>query len=160
MACFALADGGEVEVDEGGLETAVAEVGGELVKLDAAFQHVGGVAVTQGVAAEVLVFFVEAALRFGEVDGEPDASFAHGLLVIVEGLAQGDAGALPSASDAGEKPRFIAVDFPEGAEAQEEFGADGDFACAPSFGVIGGDANDEALTIDVLWSDVDAFGKA
>ncbi len=46
LACFALADGGEVEVDEGGFEATVAKVGRELVKLDAAFEHVGGVAKT------------------------------------------------------------------------------------------------------------------
>jgi len=61
------------------------------MKLDAAFKHVGGIGMTQGVTAEVVVCFTEAAFRFGEVDGGPDAGLAHGLLVVVEGLPQGDA---------------------------------------------------------------------
>jgi hypothetical protein len=66
-------------------------VGGELMKLDPAFKHVRGVAVTESMAAELVVFFVETALRFGDVNGGPDAGLAHGFLVVVEGLAKASA---------------------------------------------------------------------
>ena len=117
LAGLPLANGGEMEVDEGGFEAAVSEVGGELMELDAAFEHVCRVGMAQGVAAEVGVFFMEAAFDFGEVDGGPDAGFAHGLLVIVEGLAKRDAGAFPAAPDAGEEPFFITMTKPEAAES-------------------------------------------
>lgn len=104
------------------------------------------------------MLFVEAAFDFCEVDGTPDAGFADGFLGVVKGLCEGDAGGLPATSDSGEEPRFIAVYFPEGAEPVEEFGADGDFTFAPAFGV--GDADGEALSIDVLWADVYGFGEA
>lgn len=154
FACLTLANGGEVEVDEGGLEATVAEVGGELVELDAALKHVGGVAVTQGVAAEVIVLFIEAALRFGEVDGGPDTGLAHRFLVVVKGLPQGDPGGLPATSDAREEPIGIAVDFPEGTESLEEFGSEGNFAPAPAFGVLSRDTNDASCGVDVFWSDL------
>ena len=55
----------------------MAEVGGELMKLGPAFEHVGGVAVTEGVGGDLVVFFAEAAFGGGEVDGGPDAGSGH-----------------------------------------------------------------------------------
>lgn len=129
------------------------------MKLDPAFEHVGGVAVTECMAAEVVVFFVETALGFGDVNGGPDAGLAHGFLVIVEGLAQAFAGAFPATPDAGEEPLGIAMAAPKSTKPLEKFRTDGDFTRPPAFGIFGGDTDDEALPVDVLGTDVNGLGE-
>jgi hypothetical protein len=158
VAGLGLADLGEVEVDEGGLEGGVAEVGGDLPQAGASVEHVGGVAVAQGVGAEFIVLFGQSAFGTGDVHGGPDAGVGHGVAAVVEGLSEGDAGAFPSTSGGGKEPVGIAMPGPEAAEADEEFGADGDFARLAALGV--GDAEDEALAVDVLGADVKGFVQA
>lgn len=85
------AEGGEVEVDEGWFERGVAEVGGELVKLGATFEHVGGVGVPEGVSGYFLVLLAEAAFGGGDFDDAPDAGLGHVMAAVVKGLAEGDA---------------------------------------------------------------------
>ena len=155
MARLRFAHGGEVKVDEGGFERGVAEVGGELMKLSAALQHVGGVGMTQGVGADLVVFFTEAGFGGGDFDGGPDGGFGHVMLAVVHGLAQGDAGALPPTTDTGEEPIFIAMRLPEDAQAGEERGGDGDFTGLPSLAVA--DADDESLAVDVFWVEREGF---
>lgn len=147
-----------MEIDEGGLEGAVAEVGGDLPQAGAGVEHVGGVAVAQGVGAEFIVLFGQSAFGTSNVHGGPDAGVGHGVAAVVEGLFEGDAGAFPSTSGGGEEPVGIAVPGPEAAEADEEFGADRDFAGLAALGV--GDAQDEALAVDVLGADVEGFVQA
>jgi len=91
VAGLGLADLGEVEIDEGGLEGGVAEVGGDLTQAGAGVEHVGGVAVAQGVGAEFVVLFGEATFGAGDVHGGPDAGVGHGAAAFVEGLFEGDA---------------------------------------------------------------------
>ena len=158
VAGLGLADLGEVEVDEGGLEGAVAEVGGDLPQAGACVQHVGGVAVAQGVGADLVVLFRETAFGADEVHGGPRAGVGHGTATVVEGLLQGDAGAFPAASGRGEEPVGIAVPGPEAAQADEELGADRDFAGLAALGVV--DAQDEACAVDVLGADVEGFAQA
>ena len=111
------ADFGEVKVDEGGLERAVAEVGGDLSDVGAAFEEVGGVAVAQGVDDELGVLAIEAAFSFGEFVGSPGAGVGHGFAAVMEGLLERDAGAFPAATGGGEEPVWIAMPLPEGAQA-------------------------------------------
>jgi hypothetical protein len=119
---------------------------------------VGGVAVAQGVGAEFIVLFGESAFGTCDLDGGPDAGAAHGVAAVVEGLFEGDAGAFPAASGSREEPVGIAVPGPEAAQADEEFGTDGDFTGLAALGV--GDAQDEALAVDVLGADVEGFVQA
>jgi len=75
----------------------------------------------------------------------------------VEGLLQGDAGAFPTASGRGKEPVGIAVPGPEAAQADEQFGADRDFAGLAALGV--GDAQDEARAVDVFGADVKGLAE-
>jgi hypothetical protein len=127
-----------VEIDEGGLERGVAEVGGDLAQAGAGVEHVGGVAVAQGVGADFIVLFDQAAFGARDVHGGPGAGVGHGAAAVVEGLLQRDAGAFPTAAGRGKKPVGIAVPGPEAAQADEQCGADGDFAGLAALGV--GDA--------------------
>lgn len=136
----------------------MAEVGGDLTEAGAGVEHVGGVAVAEGVGAEFVVFFGEAGFGAGDVHGGPGAGVGHGAAAVVEGLFEGDAGAFPSAAGGGEEPVGIAVPGPEAAQADEEFGADRDFAGLAALGV--GDAQDEAFAVDVLGADVEGFAEA
>jgi hypothetical protein len=76
----------------------------------------------------------------------------------VEGLFEGDAGAFPTASGRGEEPVGIAVPGPEAAQADEQLGADRDFAGLAALGV--GDAQNEAFAVDVFGADVEGFAEA
>jgi len=51
----------------------------------------------------------------------------------------------------------IAMTLPKSTEPLEMFKADGDFAFTPAFGFR--DADDEALAIDILGTDVERFGE-
>jgi len=155
VARLRFAHGGEVEVEEGGLERGVTEVGGELMKLGAALQHVGGVGMTQGVGADLMMLFTEAGFGGGDFDGGPDAGFGHVMLAVVHGLAQGDAGGFPAAPDAGEEPIFIAMRLPEDAQAGEERGGDGDLTGLAAFAVT--DADNESLAVDVFRFEREGF---
>lgn len=126
--------------------------------MNAAFEHVGGVAVTQDVRADFLVFFAEAAFGGGHFDGGPDARFGHVMTAVVEGLAKADAGAFPTPSGSGEEPGGITMGLPEGAEAGEEFRGDGDFAGFATFAMT--DAQDETLAVDVFRFDLEGFTHA
>lgn len=156
-ASLGLADLGEVEIDEGGLEGGVAEVGGDLAQAGAGVEHVSGVAVTEGVGADFVVLFGQAAFGAGDVHGGPGAGVGHGPAAVVEGLLQADAGASPTASGRGKEPVGIAVPGPEAAQAEEQFRADGNFAGLAALGV--GDAQDEARAVDVFRPDVEGLAE-
>lgn len=147
-----------MEIDESGLEGGVAEVGGDLAQAGAGVEHVGGVAVTEGVGADFVVFFGQAAFGADEVHGGPGAGVGHGLAAVVEGLLQADAGAFPPASGRGKQPVGIAVPGPEAAQADEQRGADGNFTGLAALGV--GDAQHEARAVDVFRTDVECFAQA
>lgn len=136
----------------------MAEVGGDLAQAGAGVEHVGGVAVTQGVGAELVVLLGETALGAGEVHGGPGAGVGHGPAAVVEGLLQGGAGAFPSAAGGWEEPVGIAVPGPEDPQAREQLGADGNFAGLAALGV--GDAQDEARAVDVFRADVEGLAQA
>ncbi len=110
-------DGGEVKVDEGGLEGSVTEVGGDLTNVGTAFQKVGGEAVTQSVDDELEMFFAETAFHFSELEGSPGATVVHGFTTVMEGLLEGNAGAFPATSGCGKEPVGIAMPLPEGAKS-------------------------------------------
>ena len=78
----------------------------------AGIEHVGGVAMTEGVGTDFIVLFGESAFGASEVHGGPRAGVGHGTATVVEGLLQGDAGAFPAASGRGEEPVRIAVPGP------------------------------------------------
>ena len=158
VAGLGLADLGEVEINEGGLEAGVAEIGGDLPQAGAGVEHVGGVAVAQGVGAEFVVLFGQAAFGAGHVDGGPDAGAAHGPAAVARGLLQGDARAFPAATRRGEEPVGIAVPGPEDAQPGEQFGADGNFPRLAALGVE--DAQDEALAVDVFGADMQGLAEA
>jgi hypothetical protein len=158
VAGLGLADLGEVEIDEGGLEGGVAEVGGDLPQAGAGVQHVGGVAVTQGVGADFVVLLGQSAFGAGDVHGGPGAGVGHGPAAVVEGLLEGDAGTFPAASGRGKEPVGIAVPGPEAAQADEQFGADRDFAGLAALAVD--DTQDEACAVDVLGADLKGFAQA
>lgn len=153
-----LTNGSEVKVDEGGLERGVAEVGGELMELGAAFEHVGGVGVTQSVGRDFLVVFAQAAFGGGDFDGTPDAGFGHGVTAVVKGLPDGDAGRFPPPPDSGKEPVFVAMVFPEGTKSIDERGGDGDFARLATFAVA--DVEDEAFAVDVFGVKGEGFAEA
>ena len=136
----------------------MAEVGGDLTQAGAGVEHVGGVAVAEGVGADFVVLFGQAAFGAGEVHGGPGAGVGHGFAAVVEGLFQGDAGAFPAAAGRGEEPVGIAVPGPEYPQTREQLGADGNFAGLAALGV--GDAQDEARAIDVFRADVERFAEA
>lgn len=123
----------------------------------AAFEEVGGVAVTQGVDDEFSVLFGKAAFDLGDFESSPGAGVAHGFTAVVEGLFEGDAGAFPATSGGGEEPVGVAVPLPEGAQAGEELGGDRDVALVAAFGMFTGDAEGEGLAVDVGGSDVEGF---
>ena len=131
----------------------MAEVGGDLPHAGARLQHVRGVAVAQGVDADLVMVLHEAALVFGALDGDPDAGLGHGFLAVAEGLPDGYAGAFPAAPGGGEEPVAVAVPFPEDAQPVDERGAEGHFAGLASLGVE--DAQDVSLAVDVLGADVE-----
>lgn len=108
--------------------------------------------------ADFVVLFGQATFGAGDVHGGPDAGVGHGAAAVAEGLFQGDAGAFPAASGRGEEPVGIAVPGPEAAQADEELGADRDFAGLAALGV--GDAQDEACAVDVLGADMKGFAQA
>lgn len=122
------------------------------------FEHVRGVAVAQGVGADFLMCFAEAAFRDGDFDRGPDAGFCHMVAAVVEGLTQGDAGAFPPASSARKEPLWVAVGLPEGAQTSEEFRGDGHFAGLAAFAMT--DSNDEARAVDVFGFDLEGFAHA
>lgn len=136
----------------------MAEVGGDLPHAGARLEHVGGVAVAQGVDADLVMVLHEAALVFGALDGDPDAGLGHGLFAVAEGLLEGDAGAFPAAPGGGEEPVAVAVPFPEDAEAPDERGAEGHLAGLAALGVE--HAQDLALAVDVLGADVQGLAHA
>jgi len=74
---FFLTDLGEMEINHDRFERAVSEVGGDLPDRGTAFEHVRGIAVTERVNAEDLVFFVETTLGLGEIECRPDSRLAH-----------------------------------------------------------------------------------
>ena len=153
-----LAHGGAVQVDQGGLERGVPEIGGELMKLGAAFKHVGRVAVTQGVGADLLARLAESALGGGDLDGAPDAGFGHVMPAVVHGLTHGDAGGFPTAPHSGKEPSLVAMEFPEGAQASKQGRGDGNFAGLATLTMT--DADQEALAIDVLGLERQALAHA
>ena len=111
----------------------------------------------QGVGADLIVLFDQAAFGARDVHGGPGAGVGHGAAAVVEGLLQRDAGAFPTAAGRGKKPVGIAVPGPEAAQADEQCGADGDFAGLAALGV--GDAQDEACAVDVLGADVEGLAE-
>ena len=106
----------------------------------------------------MVVFFGKAAFGGGDVDGLPDGGLGHGFGGAVQGLAQGDAGVLPSAADAGEEPFGVLVAGVEPAQAGEEFGSDGNFARLAVFGL--GNEDDETLAVDVAGFDGECLAQA
>ena len=155
VAAFGFANLGEMKIADDFLERAVAEIGGDLPDRRAAFQHVRGVAVAQGVGAEMLVGARQPAFGGGDLDGLPDGGLGHGLGTAVHGLAQRDAGAFPAAADAGKEPFGVLVAGVELAQAGEKSGSDGDFARLAVLGF--GDVNDEPFAVDVLGFDGERF---
>lgn len=69
----------------------------------------------------------------------------------MHGLAQGGAGAVPTATHAREEPFGVFVARVELAQAGEEFGGDGNFARLVVFGL--GNVDDEPLAVDVAGFD-------
>ena len=147
-----------MEIDHDRLEGAVPEVGGDLAHRSATLQHVGGVAVAQGVDTELLMSARQTALRLGDFDGGPDTGLGHGVIGAVKRLAQGDARTLPSASGAGEKPLGIAMGLPESPEPVEQLRSDGHLALLATLAVDHPD--DEAFAIDVLGLEVERLAHA
>lgn len=158
LSCLFFAEGGEVKINEGGLERGVTEVGGELMELGAAFEHMGGVAVSEGVGGDLHVLFAEAGLGGGDLDRSPDAGLGHVVAAVMHGLSEGDCGGFPTAPNAGKEPVRIAVGLPEITQSCQERGGDGDFAGFAAFPVA--DADDETLTVDVLWLEGEGFAQS
>ena len=100
-----------------GFERAVAEVGGDLAHRCAAFEHVGGVAVAQGVDAELFVVFDRARTRLWRPSWRSRPRLWSWGGCCGQGFAQGDAGTLPAATGAGEEPVGVAMRLPEAAQA-------------------------------------------
>lgn len=157
LSGLGVADFGEVQVDEGGLEAAMSEVGGDLLDMGPTFEKMGGVAVTQGVDDKFGVLFGEPAFDFSDLESGPGAGVGHGFAIVVEGLFEGDAGGLPTAPGGGKEPVGIAMPFPKGAEPGEELRGDGDDAFVPSFGVSPGDPNGECFGVDVGGFEMEGF---
>ena len=128
------------------------------MKLGPAFEHVGGIAVAQGVGGDFVVLLTETAFDRGELDGVPDARFGHVMSGVVKGLPDGDAGRFPAAPDAGKEPVLVAMVFPKTAKAFEHLRGDGDFAGLAAFAMT--DANDEPRGVDVLGSQRKGFAEA
>lgn len=128
------------------------------MELCAAFEHVCGVAMAEGVSGDFCVLLTEAAFSGSYFDGSPDAGFGHGVAAIVKGLPEGNAGGFPTTSDTGEEPVFVAMRLPESAQSGEERGGDGDFAGLAAFAVA--DADDEALSVDVFGFERESFAEA
>lgn len=72
-----------------------------------------GIAVPQGVDANLFMSSGKPAFELGDVDGGPNGGVGHGIRASVHGLAQGYARAFPATSGAGKKPVGIAVALPE-----------------------------------------------
>ena len=153
-----LADLCEVQINHGRLEGGVTQVGGDLPHAGACLQHVRGIAVAQGVDANLLMVLHEAAFVFGDLDGGPDAGFGHGLAAVVEGLAETDAGAFPTASRGWKEPVGIAVPTPKHPESGEQLRRDGNLAGLAAFGVA--DTQNEAFAVDVSGADVQRLAHA
>lgn len=146
-----------MEIDHDRFERAVAEVGGDLADRSTAFEHVGGVAVTQRVNAEDLVFFVETAFDLGEIERRPDTRLAHRFGMRSESLFQRVSLLLPSAPHAGEEPLRVAVSAPERAEALVQLRRDRHLASLAALAF--GNADDKALTVDVFGFDVNGLAQ-
>lgn len=153
------ADFGEVEVNEGGFEAFVAEVGGDLPDMGSPFEEVGGVAVAEGVDDKLGVFFGEAAFDFGDFPSGPGGAVAHGFAAVVEGLPEAGAGTFPTAPRGRKEPAWVAVPGPEATQPLDEFGGNGDVAFVAAFGVAMGNADGVAPTVDVGGLEVEGFAE-
>jgi len=153
-----LADFRQVQIDHGRFEGGVAEVGGDLPHACPGLQHVRRVAVAQGVDADLLMAFHQAALVFGDAHGRLHAGGGHGFGGVMECAFEGASRAVPTAPGGGEEPVGIAVPFPKKAQPVDECGAQWHFARLAALGVP--DAQDVALAVDVLGVDVERFAHA
>lgn len=115
-------------------------------------------AVAQGVGGNVLVGTGEPAFGDGDLHGLPDGGFAHWLFAALHRFLDGQAGTLPTATDAGKEPLVIAMVGPELAEAFEHPRRDGDFAGFVDLGLA--DHDDESLAFDIGGLDADRFVQA
>ena len=66
----------------------------------------------------------------------------------------------PTATGGGKEPIGVAMPFPKGAEALEQFGRDWNVAFVSAFGMASGDSVGEDLSVDVGGSDVKGFAES
>lgn len=106
----------------------------------------------------MLVLFGKPALGLGDLDGGPDGGLVHGVGGAVHGLAQGDAGGVPSTAHAGKEPFAVLVAGVELAQTGEKPGSDGNFARLAILAL--GNVNDEPLAVDVAGLDGEGLAEA
>lgn len=123
-ARLGLAAFGEVEVDEGRSQGGVAEVFGDLRQGDPFIKHVGGVTVAQSVDDDAVVTLEQTGAGKGDLEAGSRRAGGHCSFALAKALAQG--GTLPATSCGRKEPFGIAMPGPEGAEALEDFPANGD----------------------------------
>ena len=73
------------------LQCGVPEIGGDLAHMGSGFQHVGGVAVAQGVAGHGVVFFQQPCLSGSYFNRAPDAGFGDRTITPIERITEANA---------------------------------------------------------------------
>ena len=136
----------------------MAKVFGDLGKRDSFIQHVGGVAVAQGVDDDAFVSLEQAGGGEGDLEGKPRGGCRHVAVTFSEMSAQGVAGAFPVPAGSGKEPLRILMPLPKGAKTLEDFYADGNLAWLTTLAFF--DPEDEAVAVDVFGLRCEGLEKA
>jgi hypothetical protein len=100
---------GKVEIDHGGFELGMAHVSLDDPQVDAGFEEMGGIGVTQGVNGDS--FFLDSCSTLGPAEGALDTALGHG--------RRGVLGSIPVSAKGGEEEGRMAVGHPISAEQIE-----------------------------------------
>lgn len=109
---------GEMQIDHGGFESRVSEVTLDETEVDAGFEQMGGVGMSEGMDGDAE--FGNAGPLFRFAKGALDAVSAHGI--------RGARGLLLIAPGGGKEPGFVTMGFPVGPQQNEGVFGQGDVA--------------------------------
>jgi len=129
-------DGGEVKVDEGGLEGSVTEVGGDLTNVGTAFQKVGGEAVTQSVDDELEMFLLRPHSTLASLKAAQVPLSFMGLRLSWRACWRGMPELFQPRPGAGKSQSGLRCHFQKARSLRRSAGEMGDVSFASSFGMF------------------------
>ena len=155
MAALVVADLGDVQVNESGVERGVSEVLADLPDGDASFEQMGGEGMTERVSRKR---FLDTASGADDAHGQLDRGDAHGFFASAHRLGACEVAFLPKASDGREEPPPVFVEAPVVAQPLDHGRGDRHFAGLAALAVA--DAQDPAFRVDVGGAQRDRFAQA